>query len=235
MPRLLLYALAAEADMPRGLVGVGGAEVVGIEVAEGLVAYASEAPAPGVLARPAVEAVLAFERAVAALFARQTVVPLRFGTAVEGEDEARRLVGSQAEAHRATLARLDGLAEVALRGPLPPSVDASAPPPAARAPSGTAYLRRRRAAHAAAHARDEAAREAVVRRYVRPHEAVRDHAWRVGERREDASEGAARQWTLAVLLPRDAVAAYRAAVHQHAEAAGDDLSVTGPWPPYSFV
>ncbi len=231
----LSYALTAACPDVGGVVGVTGAPVRALAVADGLAVGAGTAPAPPVCARPETGVLVAYAEAVAALFARQTVVPLRFGAVAPSAEAARASVAEAADAHRAALARLDGRAEMSLRGPLPPPAGAAPDAAAGAAPaagaattaaaaSGAAYLRRRKQARAAAAEAARRARAAAVRRYLTgpPAESVADAAWGV--------RGAT--WTLAVLLPRAEADAFRA----HAEAAATaGVTVTGPWPPYSFV
>ena len=225
----LSYALTAACPDVGGVVGVTGAPVRALAVADGLAVVAGAAPAPPVCARPETGVLVAYAEAVAALFARQTVVPLRFGAVAPSAEAARASVAEAADAHRAALARLDGRAEMSLRGPLPPPAGAAPDAAAGAAPavgaaSGAAYLRHRKQARAAAAEAARRARAAAVRRYLTgpPAETVADAAWGV--------RGAT--WTLAVLLPRAEADAFRA----HAEAAATaGVTVTGPWPPYSFV
>jgi len=195
-----------------------------------LLALASPVSLTGDPATDAAEAVR--HNAVLTAYAtRCAVAPARFGAVLDGPDAAAARVAGQAAAHRAFLARIgDGVelgARIVAAAPLTPA-------PEAASSAGT-YLRRQAA-------RRDAARRAVARR-AEAAQALADaltataREWRAfapAARRD----GPARLAELALLAPRDALAAFRGrAAALGAAAARDGLAVeiTGPWPPYSFA
>lgn len=163
-------------------------------------------------------AVLAREHdtVVRAVFRHEPVLPLRFGTVLDGTDAALRLLAAR---HEDALARLDQLAGrrewgVRLRA-------AAKEPAQLDGLSGTAYLMLRRKNLTAA---DNTRRDATA-----VHEELTRHAAE-STRRDPAGD---------VLLE----AAYLVEAEReddfHAEiqrlSSGLSVEITGPWPPYSFT
>ena len=114
----------------------------------------------------------------------------------------------------------------------------AAAPPRMRSPrtSGLAYLSRKKAQHDASIELAEHAREAVATVYDR----LAAHA-RVARRRlpsELPAQGGPLLLDAAFLVPRTRLKRFRAAAVREARAMsrhGYDLTLTGPWPPYTFV
>jgi hypothetical protein len=196
--------------------GLGGARLRELETG-GLAAVYSRhrtlhpRPSPGL--------VCAHERVVEAIMARGTVLPLRFGTVLEREDQLAAVVEKRKDELHSALERVRGHVELGLR--LLRSAD---PDPEMRSgdTSGRAYLLARAAEHRRAdkaiadvHAPlAELAAASVVRNRPRPPAimiaAYLVDAVRVADFRLRADEIAARHEDL-------------------------QLIVTGPWPPYNFA
>ncbi|MDX8036682.1 GvpL/GvpF family gas vesicle protein [Lentzea sp. BCCO 10_0856] len=155
---------------------------------------------------------------VRAVFQLEPVLPLRFGTVLDGADAAVRLLGARHEEALAWLDRVDGRREWGLR------VRAAAPEPVdLRDVSGTAYLaQRRRRLTAAEDARRAAS---AVHRAMTSHAAestCRDHA---GDLLLEA----------AYLVDTGREADFHAEIHRLTGELGLPAEITGPWPPYSFT
>jgi hypothetical protein len=155
---------------------------------------------------------------VRAAFERAPVLPLRFGTVLDGEDAALRLLASRHEEALAWLDRVDGRREWGLR------VRAAAPEPVdLDKMSGTAYLTARRQRLAAAEEARRAA--ATVHRAMTERAAestCRDHA---GDVLLDA----------AYLVGTEDEEDFHAEVRRLTGELGLPAEITGPWPPYSFT
>lgn len=156
---------------------------------------------------------------VRAVFEHEPVLPLRFGTVLDGIDAAVRLLGARHEEALAWLDRVDGRREWGVR------VRA-----AARAPvdldgmSGTAYLTRRRQSLTDA--------ETARRGAQTLHEAL---ARRAAETtcRDIAAAGLLLE--AAYLVDTAAEHDFRAEVEELTAELGLTAEITGPWPPYSFT
>lgn len=147
--------------------------------------------------------------------ARAPVLPVRFGTAVANADELRDIVAVHEAAWSARLRELRDDVEVIVHLRLPPAESSTA------VASGADYLQRR---IRETHTRD--ALGADLR-------ALLDHL--VSEQRPlPARSGGER---LALRLPAHAVGDVREAITRWADARGDieSVSMTGPWPPFSFA
>jgi hypothetical protein len=198
---------------------------------------------------------LEHHRLVEAICAAGACLPVRLGSWVESEEEARRLLAAREEALLAALARVAGRVEVAVsclwRGvprfsstphpdPLPEGEGARVqqgtpigpPAPAALNPSGGAgarYLARRRSEIARRDARAARARE-----LARAVERAVGVAGAEAQHRLCPSEAVA--LSSALLVGRDEAEAAVAAVRALAGRLADvGVVVNGPWPPYSFA
>ncbi len=234
----MLYAYCVRgADDPAPdptLRGLEGAEVFPLRGA-GAALWLS-----GVAARPdpTPERIREHDRVVRAALRSATPLPLRFGACFADEASALALLHGRAAEFRAGLERVRGRVEMAVAV----GWDAAAGrerllaerpelrPPAGRPTGGREYLEMRRrelALEEAWRARAEAVLDAVSRRVAGGEPADE-------ERTVLPRSGLA--GTLAHLVRREQMFPYRAAVER---AAGElpevELSVSGPWAPYSFV
>src|ERR1035441_4171115 len=104
--RYLLYGIVREdsAGWPRG---------TPLLTAHGLAAAVSAVEEMG--APPSVASLLAYERVVEAIHARQAVIPLRYGCVMESESAVIRLLEDHRQEYEALLVRLLGMTEMGIR------------------------------------------------------------------------------------------------------------------------
>jgi hypothetical protein len=163
------------------------------------------------------------DEVVRAVFARNPVLPLRFGTILRDEAAAVRLLADHRDEAIAWLDRVEGHREWGVRARLPhPGKPAEVPEEGL---SGTEYLamRRDRLAAAARTRRDGSTAAAAL------HHALSRHATETAHR---TRKSAVPLLDAAYLVPVAAEPAFHAEAKAHDELA---VEVTGPWPPYSFV
>jgi hypothetical protein len=166
---------------------------------------------------PAPDALWAHERVVERLMADRTVLPMRFGSTVAGDDAVRRLLLERGSSFLAMLDRLRGRVELGIRV-LQVSVEqpvaVAVGPPA----TGRDYLlAKMQNGRRASGLDDPLSRLAVATRQQPPRSA------------DEVLRGA-------YLVERPGVARFRTAV-ERLQRAHPELAIlcTGPWPPYSFV
>jgi hypothetical protein len=149
--------------------------------------------------------------------AERDVLPARFGTVLESDEDVAALLRRRREAFEAALVRVSGAVEVGVRAAL---ADGSADMPAPD--TGTGYLQ-------ALKQRAELAR--VIAERI-------DGALRPLSRESRIGEGWGPTGTLASahLVGREHVGDFRERAQRLArETDFAQLVCTGPWPPYSFV
>lgn len=171
---------------------------------------------------------------IRAVFGQSEVLPLRFCTVLSSREDARRLVESHREAAIARLRELAGSAEWGVRV-VRADPDSAADRPAEGTPArsaatddsrtGTAYLRERMRARTEADTQRRLADEA--------HSELSAYA-------SEAARRDGRADTLvdvAYLIDKDREATFLEQVDRVAERLPDSiqLTVTGPWPPYTFA
>jgi len=208
---MLLYAVVpAETETPE-LVGVCRRELETLRGSEAaLVAEACDrAPETS---RPMA---LRYYEIVDQLSRSASALPVRFPTVVSDRGEVVQELSRRGPQWRRRLDELHGLAEMVVRARWPDPTSAAD----AGRPGGSAYLKRRAVLiHAAEQTADELARRA--RRVCRD------------VRRLPASEGV----RLACLAPRTVEPELRQVLDEwRREAAGREITLAGPWPPFSFV
>jgi Gas vesicle synthesis protein GvpL/GvpF len=167
--------------------------------------------------RPSSDALWAHERVVEELMSHGAVLPLRFGTVLDGEDALRAALSARHDELSAGLGRIRGRVELGVRVVARPEEE---PPP--RAASGREYILARRTAQRRAE-----------RLAAEVHDPLASIAHDARVRRPPAGTAIL---TGAYLVDRRDVGEFRARVGRLA-AGRDDVSIvcTGPWPPYSFV
>ena len=162
---------------------------------------------------PTVEALRRHECVVEDLMSVRTLLPARFASVLDGEDELRELLERRAHEFAEALGRVRGRVEIGVRAR--PRTVPDVPPPE----TGRAYVERKLARLRAARAVQDDMHEPLA---AGAHAAVA----RVLAEPEP-------QFTGAYLVDRDTVEAFRARVEEVAD--GREVVCTGPWPPYSFV
>jgi len=188
--------------------------------ASGIAAVASEHEDLSLVADE--DALWAHERVVEALMDQGAVLPIRFGTLLESEDEVRLLLANRAAEFRRALDRIRGAVEVGVRVALRGDEDARAMPDASASGPGTAYLlgqleRTQHRGSVAAHVVDA----------LTP--LAREHVSRAG-----ASTGSSLR--SAYLVERDRLDDFVSRASElEDELTGVRVACTGPWPAYSFA
>ena len=236
MPTYLYCVRSDAGEVPRGLAGIDGALVRSIQAAT-LFAWVSDARGPSV--DVTVERVRAHDAVcAAALCVGDTPLPIRFGQSFSDDRVAAQAIITRHDALQSRLARVSGCVELrfvvrrgreqsaeALAEPAARSRtgEAEAEPTAIEGP-GTAFLRRLARAGRADIAREVGCEE--VRHAVR--EAARHLV--VDQQSCEAARGVS---FFPVLVRRHDVGELRAAVAGMSQAI--DLSVLGPFAPYSFA
>lgn len=181
-------------------------------------------PVDGTLAELARE----HDAVVRAVFRREPVLPLRFGTVLDGEDAVRRLLVAAYDQARDCLDEVAGHREWGVRVRHAEPVTTTRPDAAGL--SGTQYLVRRRERLKAL----ERAREDLVGAAGRLGDALGKHA---ADRMERSRPHGVLVNT-AYLVAKGQEAAFHAEFEWFARElrqAGATVETSGPWPPYSFT
>jgi Gas vesicle synthesis protein GvpL/GvpF len=195
--------------------GLGGAALRALE-REGLAAIYSRHRS--LRPRPEPKLVLDHERVVEAIMARGAVLPLRFGTQLEREQELEAVLAARRDELLRSLERVRGKVEVGVR--------VIAPRPSTDAPDDEVTGRDYLLARVQAHRRD---RQAI--RELHPPLVSLSEASCV---RPSPSGRAI--FAGAYLVASDRVDEFRRRAAELAgRQAGIRVAVTGPWPPYSFA
>jgi hypothetical protein len=195
--------------------GLGGATLRALE-RNGLAAVYSRHRS--LRPRPIPELVFAHERVVEAIMARGAVLPLRFGTQLEREEQLAAVLAARRDELLRSLERVRGKAELGLR------MIPERPNPDSRAigPTGRGYLLAR------------------VRAHRRTQQAIRElhvplAALSVASRVREPPRPPA-LLVASYLVDSNHVATFRLRAEQLAQRqAPMRVMVTGPWPPYSFA
>jgi len=181
-------------------------------------------PVDGTLAELARE----HDAVVRAVFRHEPVLPLRFGTVLDGEGSVRRLLEVAYDQARNCLDEVEGHREWGVR--VRYTEPAATTRPDSAGLTGTQYLVRRRERLKAV----QQTREQVVRTAARLEDVLREHA-------TDSMERPRPHGVLvntAYLVPIARETAFHAEFEWFARElreAGATVETTGPWPPYSFT
>lgn len=237
------------ARVPRGLSGMGAPRLLAIE--RGLFAVVADAPlsryGEGAINRGLADiewvsrAAVAHEAVVEHFISATAVLPMKLFTIFNSDDRALEYLRAERARLVATAKRVANHQEWGLRVLLDRARAAEAPP--RRSPrttkrptnNGLAYL-----------AQKKAARDATVERATRAHDTVAELFDRLAAkardaRRRPASELPAQGSLLldaAFLVARSRAASFRALAARESRALapfGYGITLTGPWPPYTFV
>jgi hypothetical protein len=220
---LLLYGIVeTDGERPFGA-GLDGGPLRGV-VEQPLLAVVSEHA--GAAPEPSAATLTAYERIVARLMDRGTILPARFGSMLDDEPEVRALLRRRREDLVARLRRVRGAVEISLRASwreaTRPQSDSSRPQSDdGGTQRGTAYLRQR------LELRQSARRVAGELDSLKP---LALSSRRTLAPRPDVP------LLDAYLVDRARVDEFVALVEQIDVDLDDvDLVCTGPWPPYSFA
>jgi hypothetical protein len=199
--------------------GHGGAPLEAIRTS-GIEAVASEHEE---LDLPADEdALWTHERVVEALMDQGAVLPMRFGSLLESDDEVRVLLANRVAEFRRALDRIRGAVEIGVRVALRGDADARAVPDARGSGAGTAYMLgqlERTRHHGSVEARVADALTPLAREHVS---------------RANGSAGAS--LNSAYLVERDRLDDFVSRASElEGQLTGVRVACTGPWPAYSFA
>ena len=197
---------------------------MGVVAAHGLAAVFSPAEETGLA--PSVSSVLAFEKVVEAMHAKQAVIPLRYGCLMESEPAIVRMLRDHRQEYEALLGRLRGMTEMGIRV-LCPARPESSPEPLST--PGAAYLATLRNRY------DSGSSLAPEENRLADRIAVSLSGCYLEQQRESSPAGPERLLSLYFLTPRDGVERFRNRVRQIRPPAGAKLLLSGPWPPYNFA
>jgi hypothetical protein len=217
---LYVYAITGSSDEPT-VPGLHGASVRAIG-AQAPFAMASEHRA--IASHPDEADLWAHERVVENLMDAATVLPMRFGSTIADDASLVAILEARRREFEAMIEDLQGTVELSVRAQIPTAQAAPIQPAAAPddAGSGSAYLRRRRAAQRAA---DDTA--------SRLHEPLDRLARRSARKPVGLARGV---FKAAYLVDLERVEAFQTRVEDlSADIAGARIACTGPWPPYSFT
>jgi alkylhydroperoxidase/carboxymuconolactone decarboxylase family protein YurZ len=228
---IYLYCLlGAASEPPAGLVGVDETPVRAIGVG-GLGAWVSDVSGTSMAASPA--RARDHDRVVRSALERETPLPARFGQIVADVGALTEMVASRRAALESALDSVSGSVEMTVRVLLPPGdTRATGPQPdrgERREITGRAYLER--AAAEQRRERNVLALGGIVRERVSSavQKLVRAEAFA-------GAQAGSSMATLAHLVPRENVEAYRSALLQlRDEEPTLAIMVSGPWAPYSFT
>ena len=217
--KYLLYGIVQQ-DSARGSPGPG----MCVLTAHGLAAAVS--PVEEISSEPSVSALLAYEKVVEAIHARQAVIPLRYGCVMESESAVVRLLEDHRQEYEALLSQLLGMTEMGIRVLWP--ARAGAPPGFPSSP-GAAYLAalRNRYGSASALAPEEAQLADQIMGLL--------SGCSNDQRREVSSSNQGRMVSLYFLTPTTCAEKFRKQVRLIRPPSGAKLLLSGPWPPYNFV
>jgi hypothetical protein len=217
------YVYALLAERPRGETGAGlDAEPLRFVPVDGVLAAVGDMATPPAVSPTTLRAHDAVVRRLAA--AVDAILPVRFGTVLDGERALADAIAERAPRLRAALQLVAGREQMTLRVFGEPATNAQLPPPADDLGPGARYLeRRRREARRDAEVPELAPLRPLLAGLVRAEQA----------QRHDASPLLASVYHL---IDRGHAAAYTDAVAAGATALAPTRAVpSGPWPPYAFA
>jgi hypothetical protein len=215
-------------EVIKGLADIQGVYNQSVQTIKGgsLSVVVSAVPDGVQLSSPSVQEIIAFKRVVDATFDGGPVIPLRFGTVVQTDEQARAVMREKESIYVDLLGRLDGQVEMGICMRLKERETEEDGPPSYRSDRpGTAYLLARQQSIARERERAEAAATPF-------REALEPLATSVSmSPRHDAED----PLSIAFLVPRESADAFRETAGTVAAAGVDEVEVVGPWAPYSFV
>jgi hypothetical protein len=184
-------------------------------------------------------AAMAHERVVESFGSADAVLPMKLFTIFTNDARALAHVSEQRKRLETLVRRVSGHDEWSVRVVLDRArAERAAPQPAVanRGRTGVAYLARKKARRDAATELAERAQETVASLYDRLAARSRDAKRRTAS--ELPAQGGSLLLDAVFLVPRRRTASFKALAAREAKAMarhGYAVSLTGPWPPYSFV
>lgn len=175
---------------------------------------------------PGVSALLAYERVVEAMHARQAVIPLRYGCLMESESAIMCLLEDHRQEYEALFGRLGGRTEMGIRVLWPARPESAPESPLS---PGAAYLASLRNRYGSGHSL--APEEAQLADRI----ASLLSGCYTEQRREVSSSHQGRLVSLYFLTPKNRVERFRDQARQICPPSGAKLLLSGPWPPYNFA
>ncbi len=180
---------------------------------------------------PPVADLLAYARVVAALHQHQTVIPMRYGSYLNGIPAVQDLLRVKQRQYETLLAELEGRVEMGVRISLPENGSGERVPdvPVEATCDGRSYLALRKA-----HYRTQEAvtqdRQACSDRYIQAFAAIS-----AKQRAETAAPNGILTLSLYFLVAGENVCRFREIFAELTAGGTDTATLTGPWPPYNFV
>jgi hypothetical protein len=175
---------------------------------------------------PTVSSLLAYERVVEAIYARQAVIPLRYGCVMEDESAVLRLLENHRQEYGAQLARFVGMTEMGIRVLWPAC---AAPPPDPASSPGARYLASLRNRYHSANPLGGEEAELADQIAGVLSSCSTEH------RREVSSSSQRRLLSLYFLTSKTGVERFRSKARKICPPSGAKILLSGPWPPYNFA
>ena len=229
----LLYGIVKDPPaITANLTGVQVKPVIFVE-AHGLCAAVSELDVEE--GAPPVAELLAYAQVVEALHRRQAVVPMRYGSFLNGIPAIRDVLKARQHQYETLLAELEGHVEMGIRIILPEkecenlSLEGTILPNEKSAINGRAYLARRKV-HYQMQEEMSQDRQAFVDRYIHSFSGL----YAKHRTEKDMNNGVV-ILSLYFLTPESAVNRFRETFGDMMAKGNDEALLTGPWPPYNFV
>jgi len=206
---ILLYCLSQPTTLPGDtMTGVGGSPVFRAELT-GLSIFTSSAEDSSVwLRRDLRQSAVEFHRVLAAVFKKAAVIPFRFPTIFETQDELTKHVQGRSREYKSLLEKFAGMVQMEIR--------ISRQEPANTRSSGAAYLKGRRNAIASSEQFGDELKSALA-----PLDC-----------RQRATRDGVRQF---LLVERARVSEFELAARKLAVPDGISVRVSGPWPVSEFL
>lgn len=211
MPLLPYCIVHSEATVKPPDAGVRGGELQSLEES-GLTCFFSEVEGAPKTSEEVRADAMSFQETVQSIFAQATVIPFRFVTLLEGEEELHDFLEDHAEQYREALHRLQGLEQYEMRMKQVVVVDAGEPE------TGVEYLKKKLAASTAVGKATEVLKKAAG-------ELAR--GWHVRDLGETVRCYA--------LIQREAQHEFKKAVSTAKLPGEVRVVMSGPWPPSEFV
>jgi hypothetical protein len=195
-----------------------------VVAAHGLAAVVSRVEETGLA--PSVSSVMAFERVVEALHARQAVIPLRYGCLMESEASIVRLLHDHRQEYEALLGRLRGMTEMGLRVLCPARRESIPDGPPSPGAAYLAVLRKRYGSAGGLSPEETQLADRITAGLAGCYQE---------QRRETSPAGQQRLLSLYFLTPTTGLERFRNQARQIRPPSGARLLLSGPWPPYNFA